>query len=72
MDQMVGTLDLSRRQTIWREIQNIINGQVWNVWLPVLNVKIPIANRFGNVQPSIMSHRIIWNIDRVFVKARES
>ena len=34
------------------------------VWLPILNVKMPVSNRFGNLQPSIMAHRILWNIDR--------
>jgi hypothetical protein len=31
-----------------------------------------MSNRFGNVQPSIMAHRLIWNIDRVYVKRRDS
>ncbi len=68
MDDMVTTLDIGRRKAIWKEIQNIWNEQGWSVWLPILNVKIPVSNRFGNVQPSIMAHRLIWNIDRVYVK----
>jgi hypothetical protein len=31
-----------------------------------------VSNRFGNVQPSIMAHRILWNIERVYLKPRES
>ena len=38
------------------------------VWLPILNVKLPVSNRFGNVQPSVMAHRILWNIEQVYVK----
>lgn len=68
MDEMVTLLDLGKRKAIWKEIQNIWNEQAWSVWLPILNVKIPVSNRFGNVQPSIMAHRLIWNIDRVYVK----
>jgi peptide/nickel transport system substrate-binding protein len=68
VDKMVVTLDLDARKAIWREIQTIWNEQAWTIWLPVLNVKIPMSNRFGNVQPSIMAHRLIWNIDRVYVK----
>jgi peptide/nickel transport system substrate-binding protein len=68
MDQLVTTLDMGQRKTIWKEIQTIWNEQGWFVWLPILNVKIPVSDRFGNVQPSVMAHRILWNIDRVFVK----
>jgi len=68
MDDMVTTLDLGKRKAIWKEIQTIWNEQGWLVWLPILNVKVPMSNRFGNAQPSIMAHRLIWNIDRVYVK----
>jgi peptide/nickel transport system substrate-binding protein len=68
VDNLVTTLDLAQRQAIWKEIQTIWNEQGWTVWLPILNVKIPMSNRFGNAQPSIMAHRLIWNIDRVYVK----
>jgi peptide/nickel transport system substrate-binding protein len=68
VDQMVTTLDLGERKALWKQIQNIWNEQAWTIWLPILNVKIPVSNRFGNVQPSIMAHRLIWNIERVYVK----
>ena len=68
LDTLVTTLDLGERKAIWKKIQNIWNEQAWFVWLPILNVKIPMSNRFGNAQPSIMAHRLIWNIDRVYVK----
>ena len=68
VDSLITTLDLAGRKAIWKQIQNIWNEQAWTVWLPTLNVKIPMSNRFGNAQPSIMAHRLIWNIDRVYVK----
>jgi len=39
------------------------------VWLPVQIIKIPISNRFGNLEPTIIPHRILWNIDRVYMKS---
>jgi hypothetical protein len=33
---------------------------------------VPISNRFGNVQPTIMAHRILWNAESLFVKRRDS
>jgi hypothetical protein len=38
------------------------------VWLPIMNIKLPVSNRFGNIQPSVMAHRILWNIEQVYVK----
>ena len=37
--------------------------------LPTLVLKLPVRNRFGNVEPVVIPHTIIWNIDRVFVKS---
>jgi peptide/nickel transport system substrate-binding protein len=68
VDRLVASLDQAERKATWKQIQNIWNEQAWNIWLPILNVKIPMSNRFGNAQPSIMAHRLIWNIDRVYVK----
>ena len=68
MDKMIGTLDMAGRKAAWKELSTIWNEQCWVIWLPILKVKLPLSNRFGNVQPSIMAHRLIWNIDRVYVK----
>jgi peptide/nickel transport system substrate-binding protein len=70
MDSLTAQPDLERRKAHWRELQNLINQECFIVWLPTLKVQIPIRNRFGNLQPSVMAHRILWNIDRVFVKGR--
>jgi hypothetical protein len=29
-----------------------------------------VSSRFGNVQPTIIPHRILWNIDRVYRRPR--
>jgi peptide/nickel transport system substrate-binding protein len=68
LDTFVTTLDMGERKAIWKEIQTIWNEQGWMVWLPILNVKLPVSDRFGNVQPSVMAHRILWNIEQVYVK----
>ena len=68
IDTLVTTHDLGERKAIWKEIQTIWNEQGWLVWLPIRNVKLPVSNRFGNVQPSVMAHRILWNIEQVYVK----
>lgn len=72
LDDMLTNQDRQAQKNDWKEIQNILNDQSWFVWLPTLQVQLPVSTRFGNLQPSILPHRIIWNIDRVFVKAPES
>jgi peptide/nickel transport system substrate-binding protein len=72
LDVMLTTQDRQKQKATWIEIENILNGQGWFTWLPIQRVKVPVSNRFGNAQPSVMAHRIIWNIDRVFVKRRDS
>ena len=68
MDVIVSNGDLDTRKQAWKEVQNIVNDQAWLVWLPTINAKIPIRNRFGNLEPSVIPHRFLWNIERVFVK----
>lgn len=64
----VETLDMAERKRTWAEIQNTVNEECLIEWLPILIYKVPIRNRFGNIHPTIIPHRIIWNLDRVFVK----
>jgi len=66
MDANVTTLDMAERKRTWTEMQNLFNEQCYFVWLPSIVFKVPIRNRFGNVHPTIIPHRILWNIDRVF------
>ena len=72
LDEMLTTQDRQLQRARWKEIENTINDQAWFIWLPIQTIKLPVSNRFGNVQPSVMAHRILWNIDRVFLKPRES
>jgi ABC-type transport system substrate-binding protein len=68
MDKLVSTPDLDVRKAAWNEIQNIVNTQAWIEWLPTVNTKLPMRNGFGNGNPSVIPPRLIWNIERVYVK----
>lgn len=70
VDVLVAETDLEKRKEAWREIQNIVNEQCWLIWLPTQIARLPVSDRFGNVQPSVIPHRILWNIDRVYLKSR--
>ena len=66
--QNVSTTDMEVRRGTWHEIDRIIEEQCWIVWMPTAIIKIPVSNRFGNLEPTIIPHRILWNVDRVFLK----
>jgi len=68
MDVIVGAQDLGERQKAYKEIETIANEQSWMIWLPVRVQKLPVSNRFGNIQPSILRHRILWNSYSIYVK----
>jgi peptide/nickel transport system substrate-binding protein len=69
MDVIVTSLDQAERKKAYKEIETITNEQEWLIWLPIRRQKLPVSNRFGNVHPTVLPHRILWNIDRIFVKA---
>ncbi|HKY20938.1 MAG TPA: ABC transporter substrate-binding protein [Vicinamibacterales bacterium] len=71
MDVILTSQDRAVQKEAFKEIQTIMNEQGWFIWLPILKVKLPVSNRFGNVQPSIMAHRLLWNAERIFVKPVE-
>jgi peptide/nickel transport system substrate-binding protein len=64
----VNTMDMTERKRTFGEIQRLVNEEAYLIWLPAIVYKVPIRNRFGNVHPTVIPHRVIWNIDKVFVK----
>jgi peptide/nickel transport system substrate-binding protein len=68
MDVIVATHDLAARQKAYKEVETIANEMAWLTWLPVRHQRIPVSNRFGNLRPSILRHRILWNSYNLYVK----
>jgi peptide/nickel transport system substrate-binding protein len=68
MDKILSTQDLEIRKGLWKEIETIINQQAWLIWLPILDYGAPVSNKFGNVQPSPLAHRLLWNVERIYMK----
>jgi peptide/nickel transport system substrate-binding protein len=68
MDEIVSVQDPAARKRAYKEVETIINEQAWFIWLPIANQKLPVSNRFGNVQPSILAHRILWNVETFYFK----
>jgi len=68
MQRIVYTRDLAKRKADWHELIQTVNDQCWLVWLPIMELKLPVRSRFGNVSPSPMPHRILWNSERIFLR----
>ena len=59
----------AERRRAYHDLSELINQQCWLIWLPSQLMKIPVRSRFGNVEPSPVPHRVLWNIDRVFARS---
>lgn len=70
VEENLTTTDFARRRAAWVEIQKLLNEECFFVWLPTQVIRIPVRDRFANVRPSVLAHRILWNIEQVFVKPR--
>jgi hypothetical protein len=64
----VTSADSTVRRRSWHEIQRVLNDECFLVWLPIIRLKAPVRNTFGNLEPTGIFHRLLWNIDRVYWK----
>jgi ABC-type transport system substrate-binding protein len=71
MARNVSTIDMDIRRQTWREIQDIVNDECFFIWLPTLKAKVPVRNRFGNIRPTVVPHRINRNIEIAYVTSRK-
>ncbi len=61
---------LAARRRISAQMDRVLMEQCWLIWLPTMKAELPVRNRFGNVHPSAVPHRLLWNIETVFVRPR--
>jgi peptide/nickel transport system substrate-binding protein len=66
--QNLDATDLAARRRSYHEIAELMARQQWLVWLPTQLIRVPVRSKFGNIQPTIVPQRVIWNSDRLFVR----
>ena len=66
--RLVAGTDLAARMEPWKQIVRTLNDECFVIWLPTQRMMLPVRNRFGNIHPTVIPHRVLWNVDRVFVK----
>jgi len=64
----VTATDLAGRRAAYRDMSRILNDEAFVVWLPTQLMRIPVRRNFGNLAPSPMPHRILWNAEVLYQK----
>ncbi len=62
----LGTRDVVARKAGYHDMAQILNDEAFVIFLPTQLMRIPVSSRFGNVHPSAMPHRILWNSQVIF------
>jgi len=68
MDLQMTTLDRKKRKKYYDEIQYIISDQVPFIYLVTSQAFIAYKSRLKNLEPSILNHRLLWNIEEVWIE----
>jgi len=68
-EELADSLSDPVRHDRWRRIQTLVNQECFLIWLPSQMVRIPVRDGFGNLEPVALPNRVLWNIDRVFVRS---
>ena len=66
LDLNMTTLDRQKRKEYYDEVQYIISDMVPYIYLVTPNIYVAYRNKFQNLVPTIMTHRLLWNIEAVW------
>ncbi len=68
MNLQMTTLDKDQRKVYYDEVQYIISDMVPYVYLVTPQVFVAVRNKFQNLVPTILAHRLLWNIEEVWIR----
>ncbi len=68
MNLQITALDRQKRKEYYDRIQYIVSDQVPYIYLVTPQAFVAAGTKFMNLTPTILSHRLLWNIDEVWVK----
>jgi peptide/nickel transport system substrate-binding protein len=71
MDAQVQELDPVKRKQLYDEVQYIISEMCPLLMCPVRSVSVAARNNIGNLTPTILQHRLLWNVDELYIMPRE-
>ncbi|MCE5249239.1 ABC transporter substrate-binding protein [bacterium] len=68
MNLQMTTLDRAQRKAYYDEVQYIISDEAPFIYLVTPQVFVAVKNKFRNLVPTILSHRLLWNIEEVWIE----
>jgi peptide/nickel transport system substrate-binding protein len=68
MNLQMTTLDRAKRKEYFDKIQYIISDEVPYIYLVTPQVFVAVRNKFQNLTPTILEHRLLWNIEEAWIK----
>ncbi len=68
MNLQLTTLDYEKRNEYYDEVQYILSDKLPFVYLVIPQVFVAVNNKYQNMEPSVLRHRLLWNIEEVWVR----
>jgi len=68
MQLQMSTLDRDERKKYYDEVQYIISDMCPYIYLVAPQVVVAYDKKFRNMRPSILRHRLLWNIEEVWTE----
>ena len=66
MNLQMTTLDREKRKEYYDEVQHIVSDMCPYVYLVIPEIFVAVSNKYENLIPTIMRHRLLWNIEQVW------
>ena len=71
MDAQMQELDPVKRKAINDQVQYIVSDMCPVLQCPVRSIAVTARNHIGNLKPSILEMRLLWNQDELYIKSPE-
>ena len=71
MDAQIQELDPVKRKAIYDQVQAIIAEMCPVLECPLRTISVAARNNIGNLKPSILEMRLLWNRDEIYIKSPE-
>ena len=68
MKLQITTLDRKKRKEYYDEVQYIMSDMAPYIYLVIPQIFVAISNKYENLVPTILRHRLLWNIEAVWQK----
>jgi peptide/nickel transport system substrate-binding protein len=68
MDEMARVEDYPKRKRMWDRIQEIVTDQAVFIFLPSEKAYLVARDRIGNLRPTVIPHRVLWNAPQLYLK----